>query len=371
MNTIDLAKKLISIPSYLGSGCDEKKIGQFVFEYLKQFPWLRVTKQQVSNGRFNIIATDISPTKLLICGHIDTVEPKNKFKEPFVKNWNLYGLGSSDMKSTIACMLTAIEKVGKTDGVMWLFYIDEEYDFSGMNKFLEKYKNKIKPALIIGEGSDNQIRNGCRGLIEIKFSVTGKTGHASKPENGNNAIIGAQKIFDALSDEVAKYTNKVVGGSSINLASINGGLNLGNQQIGRQGNNIADYCEFIIDVRTATNKLRAEKLLAAGKKEAEKNDLKIRASVRHDKRGWFSPFSKLPIDIVDSYETWSDFRSGYVDTQMLNETFSCPCFGFGAGQGDQAHKAGEFVPIKNLETCEKFYLDLIRTTKGGERNETA
>mgnify|MGYP001597421140 FL=1 len=249
---------------------------------------------------------------------------------------------------------------------MWLFYIDEEYDFLGMNKFIAEYKNKIKPKLIIGEGSDNQIRNGCRGLIEIKFTVTGKTGHASRPENGNNAIIGSQVIFEALRDEVAKFTDKFVGNSSINLASINGGLNLGNGQIGRQGNNIPDYCEFIIDVRTATNKLRAETLIKTARKIAVKNKLKLESFIRHDKLGWFSPFEKLPKSITKKYKIWSDFRSGYVDTQMLNETFSCPCYGFGCGQGDQAHKAGEFVSLNNLITTENFFNDLIKKLEGGE-----
>lgn len=365
MNAITLTEQLVSIPSYLGSGCDEQKIGEFIFDYLKKFSWLKVVKQSVCDGRFNIIVTDNYPTKLLICGHIDTVEPKGKFVKPVIKDDKLYGLGSSDMKCTIACMLETITRV-KTKGVMWLFYVDEEYDFLGMEKFIKEYKSKIKSELIIGEGSDNQVRNGCRGLIEIKFCVTGKTGHASRPENGNNAIIGSQKIFNELEIEVAKYTDKFVGGSSINLASINGGLKLGPGQIGRQGNNIADYCEFIIDVRTATNKLRAEVLIKKAQKIALKNKLVLESFVRHDKFGWFSPFEKLPKSITKKYELWSDFRSGYVDTQMLNETFKCPCYGFGCGQGDQAHKANEFVPLKSLITSENFFIDLIRNLEGGE-----
>ncbi len=367
MSTIDLTKTLVSIPSFLGPGSNEEKIGQFIFEYLSNFKWLEVNKQRVENGRFNVVAKDKFRTKVLFCGHMDTVEPKSQFRKPTIKDNKLYGLGSSDMKCTLASMLSAIGQIGPTNGVMWLFYIDEEYDFLGMNKFIEEYKGEIKPKLIIGEGSDNKIRNGCRGLIEIKFSVLGKTGHASRPENGINAIIGAQKIYRRISETVNKYTDKFVGNSSINLASVDGGLNLGGGKIGRQGNNIADYCEFIIDVRTATNKLRARNLVQTAEKEALRNGLEISAVVRHDKLGWFSPFAKLPKKIINKYKIWSDFRTGYVDTQMLNETFNCPCYGFGCGLDDQAHKTNEYVAIKNLVNPEYFYMDLIKSLEGGEK----
>lgn len=357
--TLSLTKKLVSIPSFVGQDYGEQKIGEFIFDYLQKFTWLGVKKEFVTDNRFNVVAKDRFPTKLLFCGHMDTVEPKGKFKKPYIKDGKLYGLGASDMKCTLASMLCAIEPLKEAKGIMWLFYIDEEYNFAGMNKFIEDYKNIIRPKLIIGEGSDYQIRNGCRGLIEIKFVITGKTGHASRPENGKNAIIGAQKIFNALDLKVKKYTDKFVGNSSINLASINGGLNLGEGQMGRQGNNIADSCEFIIDVRTATNKLRAKNLIEIAEKEALKIGLKIEAIIRHDKLGWFSPFSKLPKSITEKYKIWSDFRSGYVDTQMLNEAFKCPCYGFGTGQADQAHKENEYVLIKNFLTGEQFYIDMV------------
>lgn len=367
MDTLKLTRKLVSIPYYLGKNCDEQKIGQFIFDYLTKNTCLTVIKEQVENGRFNVIATDNSPAKILFCGHIDTVEPKGKFEESYVANSNLYGLGSSDMKCTLACMLSTAKKIEKTKGIMWLFYVDEEYDFAGMTQFIKDYKNKMKPTLIVGEGTDNQIRNGCRGLIEIKFTAKGKTGHASRPENGNNAILGSQLIFEKLTKIVNSFSDPEIGSSSINLASINGGLNLGERQIGRQGNNIADYCEFIIDVRTATNKLRAKTLVESAKLAAARNNLKLEFAIRHDKLGWFSPISALPKYIIDKYPIWSDFRTGYVDTQMLYETFKCPCFGFGAGPTNRAHRPCESVPIKNLEICEKFYIDLIQTMKGGEK----
>ncbi|MBI4099967.1 M20/M25/M40 family metallo-hydrolase [Candidatus Microgenomates bacterium] len=370
IKTISLTKGLVAIPSYVGPSCDESKVGTFIYNYLGQFPWLTVKKQFVTKTRFNIVAIDKSPTELLFCGHIDTVEPKGKWVAPKIQSGKLYGLGSSDMKGTIATMLAAVSEAGPTKGVAWLFYVDEEYDFLGMKRFIADYRNRLAPKLVVGEGSDNQIRNGCRGLIEIKFTVTGITGHASRPELGKNAIIGAQKIFAGIQDQVAKCVDRRVGSSSINLASINGGLDLGDSQIGRQGNNIANYCEFIIDIRTANKTLRANDLVRLATQIARQNKLGLTSAVRHDKLGWFSATLALPKLILAKYPVCTDFRSGYVDTQMLNEAFGCPCFGFGCGLGDQAHKKGEFIPVKNLTTGQQFYLDLITRWKGGENDDT-
>jgi len=76
MNTIQLTRKLVAIPSYVRGKTNEKKIGDFVFNYLKKIPYLKVKKQQLDNGRFNIIAETVGKPKLLLAGHLDTVEPK-------------------------------------------------------------------------------------------------------------------------------------------------------------------------------------------------------------------------------------------------------------------------------------------------------
>jgi len=142
MNTIQLTKKLISIPSWVDKKTNEEKIGEFIYQYLQQFSWLTVQKQKVLGKRFNIIAKDRYPTELLLIGHMDTVQPKINWKtnpvKPVIKNSRLYGLGATDMKSGLASILNAITQ-SPTQGVMTLFYIDEEYDFLGSKKFLKEF----------------------------------------------------------------------------------------------------------------------------------------------------------------------------------------------------------------------------------------
>ena len=205
MNLIEITQKLISIPSFIDSQTNEKEIGDFIYEYLKNIPYLQVEKQEVENGRFNIIAKDSNDPKLLVTCHMDTVEPKVgwKYNQEEIGNNKLYGLGSCDMKGGTACILDALKEFDKTNGLALLFYCDEEYDFKGMKKFIEEYS--FKPELILSpEATNLEIINGCKGVIEICFRVKGKTGYAARPKEGNNAINEVIKIIDSLKEEIQK-----------------------------------------------------------------------------------------------------------------------------------------------------------------------
>ncbi len=374
MNTLELTRELVSIPSYVGTDCDEKEIGEYLYQYLQQFSWLKVIKQPVKDGRFNVIAFDKYPTETMFVGHFDTVEPRSDWKtDPFtptLKGKNLYGLGIADMKSSIAAMLSALNSVDETKGVMFFFYIDEEYDFLGMKKFIEEYKGKLSPSLVIsGDGGDMKLGNGCRGLIEIKFAVKGETGHASRPQNGNNAILGATSIVNKLIKTFAReFKSKELGKTSCNLAFIQGGLDLGKsesgeQLFGKEGNNIADICEFIIDIRPADPSLNAKKVISLVTEFAKELNLKVLSStIRHDYGAWITEKKDLK-DITKTVKTgFVDIGSlGFMDVQLLWQTFNqVPSFIIGAGDLGVAHKANEYVNISKLEQLEKIMIKLIK-----------
>lgn len=381
MNTLDLTKKLVSIPSYVGEDCDERKAGEFLFNYLSQFKWLTVIKQPVTGDRFNVIAFDKYPTETIFCGHFDTVQPRSEWvTDPFtptLKGKKLYGLGIADMKSSIAAMLSALSDVEETRGVMFFFYVDEEYDFLGMKKFIKEYGKKLKPKLVVsGDGGNMQMGNGCRGLIEIKVTVKGETGHASRPQSGNNAIIGASAIVNKLMKTLeAEFKSKELGKTTCNLAYLQGGLDIGkdlrdNQIFGREGNNIADIAEFILDIRTADPKLNAQKVLTLITKYAKELKLKvISTSVRHDYGAWITDKKELKKVSQGVGTGYIDIGSlGFMDVQLLWQTFNnVPSFIIGAGDLSVAHKPNEYVSLPKLEKLNKVFVELLHLYgRGGE-----
>ncbi|MBI4029375.1 MAG: M20 family metallopeptidase [Candidatus Blackburnbacteria bacterium] len=371
MDTLQLTQKLISIPSFVDQSNSEGKLGLWLFDYLNtQFPYLRVEKQQVSTGRFNIIAKDKFPTRVVICDHIDTVQVGNGWNtnpfDPVLKGNKLYGLGATDTKGNVASILSAVKAVGPTKGLMLVFYVDEEYDFAGAKKFVSKYKNNLSPEIIAsGDGGSLEIGNACRGLIEVIFAVRGKAGHAGNPQSGNNAVSGAFEIYQEVQKWLTQFSAKELGLSTSNLPWITGGQSKPNsQELGREGNVIPDYCEFAIEVRNASTKLNAKKLVKHVVLSARKKNLKVeKVKIRHDLGAWITKPSDLaPVSKVFNLTKSGFTRSqGYVDLQMFWEAFGKPtCFTFGAGVGSVAHKPNEYIDIRNLEKGEKYWTAFIK-----------
>src|SRR3990167_5837536 len=153
MNEIELTKKLISIPSYVDKTTDESVAVKFLYDYLKEnLKDVEINLQEVEGERSNIILKKGEP-KFIVVGHIDTVQPRAGWRtkplEAVEKDEKIFGLGANDMKGSLSSFVTALVENGVPDDFMFLIYIDEEYDFKGMKKFVEEYKNKFKPTFVL------------------------------------------------------------------------------------------------------------------------------------------------------------------------------------------------------------------------------
>ncbi len=364
---ISLTSKLISIPSWVDNKTNESQIGEFIYDFLIKNTSLKVKKEFVSKTRFNIIAQNSNQINNLVIGHIDTVQPskswtKNPIKPEIIGD-KLYGLGSCDMKSGVAIMLSTATNKNLKPNTMFLFYIDEEYDFVGTKKFIQDYQNKIKPKQIISlDGLNSSISNGCRGLIEISCTIKGKSGHASNPKCGINAITNSFIIFNKLSNWLDKISNPQLGSTSINLAFINGGQYQGeNSQgliLGKQGNIIADICRFTLDIRPNSSKITALKIIKFIAKAAKKQKVKLsNYSIRYDLGSWLTDKNQIP-PITKKFNSID--KTGYIDIQLLWKTFKkVPCFTIGAGCITEAHKPDEFISIKKLQKLQKIINQLL------------
>jgi len=363
MNTIEILQKLISIPSWVEEKTNEQEIGEWIYRFLKINSKLKISKQSIGQGRFNIIAQNDLKTDILVTGHIDTVRPNSGWTKrpdnPAIYGNKIFGRGSSDMKCGIAVMLYLTTLPNLNNNISFLFYCDEEYDFLGMKKFISEYKNMIKLKLIISlDGDGSQIGNSCRGLIEMKVNVSGKAGHSANPKSGINAITGSTKVLSKLKSWVKTFSSNELGISTLNVAYIKGG--------GSEGNIIAESCEYIIEIRVANENLNADLVSKFITEESEKLGLKVNSiKIRHDLGSWITSEKKLKsiILVAPKKKIKSSKKFGYTDAQMLWEAFGkVSTFSLGAGESGQAHKADEFVKISNVIKCQKFF-ETILTNK--------
>ena len=260
-------------------------------------------------------------------------------------------------------MMFAATSKNLKPNTMFLFYIDEEYNFIGIQKFKEDYKNKIQPKMIISlDGLNLSISNGCRGLIEITCTIKGKSGHAAIPQNGINAINKSFQIINNLNQWLTTFSNPDLGNTSTNIAFINGGQYQGKKEqgliLGKQGNIIADICQFTLDIRPNSPKINAQTIIKFIDKQAKKKNVKLSDySIRYDFGSWLT--SKKQIPSITKKTNQID-RTGYIDIQLLWQAFNqVPCFTIGAGSITEAHKPDEFVSIKNLIKLQKIIDQLL------------
>ena len=142
---------------------------------------------------------------LCYAGHTDVVPPGNysdwtvnPFK-PQVKRGYLIGRGANDMKSSIACFVSAVSEYVKKNknfngSISFLITGDEEgYATNGTKKvvdYLKKKKEKID-FCIVGEPTNpnklgEMIKIGRRGSISGTIVVSGSQGHVAYPHLSNN-----------------------------------------------------------------------------------------------------------------------------------------------------------------------------------------
>jgi len=373
-DVLAFTKQLLAIPSYVDETHNEVAAVTFLEKFITEnIPNAIVERQYIKNsGRFNLIVRGENKPRLFFLGHIDTVRPKEDWStnpfEPVIKDGTLYGLGAADMKGSLAAFLCAlVEQKRAIDDIMLFVYVDEEYDFAGMERFLASdVLSTVDPELIISLDGTLELSSGCRGLVEIAATLAGKSGHSSNPENGINAITQTVNALQELEEAIRIYNDKYLGVSTLNLAYLQGGVvdsKQGSATIQREGNVIPDFADITFEIRVSNAELTAEKTLQLFKQFAEQRGLIVKtADVRHNIKPW--PVAYDVKEVVDLQKAYAiagvEFKkakrqhSGYIDAQMITEKISTPTFIIGAG-GNNKHGANENVPIKNLEDATKLF----------------
>ena len=241
INELKLAKELIRFPSITPEDAGAinflgKKLRSLGFKCkILEF------KDKKSKPIKNLYARlgTIQPN-LCYAGHTDVVPPGNTkdwtvnpFK-PTVKNNYLIGRGANDMKSSIACFVSAVSKFIKDKpkfkgSISFLITGDEEgLAINGTQKvvqYLKKRKEKIN-FCIVGEPTNpnklgEMIKIGRRGSLTGKIEISGIQGHVAYPHLLNNPINTLVNVCKKLKEKKLDRGNKNFQPSNLEFTSIN------------------------------------------------------------------------------------------------------------------------------------------------------
>src|SRR4029077_3504770 len=120
------------------------------------------------------------------------------------KAGRLYGRGAADMKTGLAAILKAIEatvRIGTMRrGLLFVATSGEEVGFEGLKAlFARKMIGERSARLgVMGEPTNLCPVRAHKGLADFRVSVIGRSGHASRPDLGVNAIEKCARIVEGL-----------------------------------------------------------------------------------------------------------------------------------------------------------------------------
>jgi len=213
----ELFKTLAEIDSVSG---EEQDISNYILNYLKE-----LGIKPISDSFNNIYARiGNQPHPKLFCAHMDTVEPGRGVKvleENGVLKSNGETIIGGDNKASVALILYTLTKLmsqGRDLNVELLFTVREETD-SGVSQFdTSILKSKVGFVFDGGNGSLGWLAKSAPTIQDFKIKITGKSAHASLPEEGNNVL---NFLYD-LKDKVKLGRPDEF--TTLNIGIINGGI---------------------------------------------------------------------------------------------------------------------------------------------------
>jgi succinyl-diaminopimelate desuccinylase len=371
-DVISLLSELVRIPSVCGQ---EYRIASFIHDWLRRND-LPAELIPVKPNRPNVIVTLKAPKlgpRIMLNGHMDTVEPgRGWVHDPFgaeIRNGKMYGRGTIDMKSGLACILWAAlmckrEGLPKRGELTIAAVVDEEAIDLGTWALIRNGLASGLDFAMVAESTNLQIVTGHRGRVVFEVEVRGRAAHSHWPQRGVNAIDKAAVLLNAL-HKLPSPTHPTLGSCTLNTLKIEGGQDAVML--------VPDRCRLVID-RCLVPGYSSQQALAD--LTALIHDLEIDAEARLVDREtpFCEPFQipdnnshvQLVMDAVSRVlgrKPQTSFHEGPCDSCMLVSESKIPTIEFGP-TGGGLHEPEEYVEIQSVKTAAEVYREILKTLFG-------
>ena len=249
---VERLRTLVSTPSENPPG-NEAKVAEVVRAYCEDLGLSTSLHEGASNRPSVVARWEGKPGPTLgYCSHIDVVpagDPSLWSEEPFgarVEGNTMHGRGACDAKGPVAAALEAVDALRRAGweptGTLELELVadEEAMGFKGAGFLVEQ--GIISPsAAIIGEPTSLRVVRAQRGACWLTVTTKGVATHGSAPERGVSAIKHMAEIVLRLEETLPDVTHPVLGGPSINVGLVNGGVKV---------NIVPASCEIKVDRRS-------------------------------------------------------------------------------------------------------------------------
>lgn len=317
---------------------------------------------------------------LVLSGHTDVVpvDGQDWSSDPFtatIRDDKLYGRGSCDMKSFIACALTLLPQAVKLSNAGKLrrplhlaLSFDEEVGCLGAPLILADLKARgIAPDYcIVGEPTNMTMVVAHKGIAVYRCRVHGKSAHSSLTAQGVNAISYASRLIGYVDELAEEISHREDNDSLFDVPYST--LSVGTIQGGTATNIVPNLCEFTFDYRNLPH-MTQEDILAPIKAKVAELSAQMQAR---------APETGIELLQQESVPAMTDNDNGELQNLISALTgdderhkvayateggqftnAGIPTIICGPGSIEQAHKANEFVKLSEIERCDGFLQKLL------------
>ena len=328
----------------------------------------------------NLFATlgEGKPAGVILSGHTDTVpwDGQDWTMDPLsalVKDGNLYGRGSADMKAFIGIAVSHAEQFLNSDApfaVHLAFSYEEEIGCFGVKELIADLRDaNIKPlACIVGEPTSMIPAIAHKGVYRYKCCVRGKEAHSSLTPHSVNAIEMAARVVGRVRDMAEDFEKNEprfegfdVPFSTSSVGQFHGGI---------ADNVVPRDAEFRYEFRDlpTANAAQMQAEVVAYAKSLEPAMKKVAPAAGFA----FETICEIPSFLGskdDPVTRLAQELSGEKNTTLVAFGTEAGLFKnagistvvCGPGSIQQAHQPDEYVSLEQLGRCEAFMQGLART----------
>jgi acetylornithine deacetylase/succinyl-diaminopimelate desuccinylase-like protein len=419
---VDLLQRLIRLDTTNPPG-NETAAAELLREYLEAAGVECALHARVPE-RANLVArirgTGDGPS-LALLSHTDVVlaDPAEWDREPFggeLVGDHVWGRGALDMKGEVAASAVALATLARagwrgSGDLIFVAAADEEVgDGFGLQWLVEAHPDAVRADFSLNEGAGDRVELGGRVLYlcataekmssPFVLRVHGRSGHASMPSIGDNALVkaaplvarlGAFEVEPQLIPEVEGFLAELLGAvppatdalaRARSIAPLAGeliepllGMTVSptRARASDKRNVIPALCEITVDVRLLPGQM-PEQAEAALRAWLGDGDYELVNTERQG--GTRSPIGGPLWDAVEAFveEEEPGARpapicvAGFTDSHWLREAFGTVAYGFFPSRALDSetaarliHSANERVPVSDLELGVRFFLQAARS----------
>src|SRR3954447_22207029 len=228
--------------------------------------------------------------------------------------------------------------------VTYVFYECEEIEavHNGLRKIAEDRPDLVEADFaILMEPSDAGIEAGCQGTLRVEVRTEGERAHSARSWKGVNAIHKAAEVLRRLNEYDAR--RPVIDGleyhEGLNAVHISGGV---------ASNVLPDECVVTVNYRYAPDRSEAEAQVFV-KEFFDGFEIEVTDSAPAALPGLDVPAASAFVEAVGGTV---NPKFGWTDVARFTG-LGVPAVNYGPGDPMLAHKQEEFVPIEQLESCER------------------